>query len=42
MKNNKVIKEFYMQIAEWYDEMYVDQKIYQAEAMLIAMVYSLR
>ncbi len=38
MKNNKVIKEFYMQIAEWYDEMYVDQKIYQAEARQIDLL----
>lgn len=32
MEKKKTIKEFYMQIAEWYDEMYVHQEIYKTEA----------
>lgn len=35
MKKKEVIKEFYGEIAEWYDEMYVDKKIYQNEALQV-------
>lgn len=34
----KTIKEFYIQTAEWYDEMYVDQKIYQNEARCVDLL----
>lgn len=40
MKKKEVIKEFYGEIAEWYDEMYVDKK--STKTRLCRLIYLLK